>query len=251
MASVSAPNDPTTCGGEPQASYEVPLGSSAEIGAGLTTWGMKSGPGLVNGTYLPNVCTEAAIPKAMPPFAYNASNYDAATLHEFASVASFQSWIATRLTDLHGTFYVWDPAPSQADRIDLTGGVVTGDTTIVTNAPVFTGSLSDTGDGEKLFVVASSYEPPAGSSCDVNHDASECAIHLKNDFQPSCRTASLVYADRGPVAVKNNAEACGSVYADSILVKNNQTLTYDARVQRVVGFGATTYDVRRWEELVS
>jgi hypothetical protein len=250
-ASVSAPNDPTTCGGEASSDYEIPLGPGAEIGGDLTSWGVTSGSGLVHGTYRPNTCTEAAIPKPLPSFAYNANNYDAGTLHDFSSVSAFQAWISSggRLADLHGTFYVHDPGPAQSNRIDLTGAVVTGDTTIVTNAPVFTGSATDSGSTQKLFVVASSYQPPAGSSCDVNHDASECAVHLKNQFQPSCRTAVLVYANRGPVAVKNNAEQCGAVYADSILVKNDQTLSFDARIQRVVGFGPTTFEVRRWEEL--
>jgi hypothetical protein len=100
-----------------------------------------------------------------------------------------------------------------------------------------------------VAVLISTYAPPVGTSCDLNQDKSECAVHLKNNFATSGNTAVLVYAPYGPVAVKNNAIQYGAVYADSIQIKNNQTLTYDARVERVVGFGSPTLEVTRWVEI--
>jgi hypothetical protein len=38
------------------------------------------------------------------------------------------------------------------------------------------------------------------------------------------------------------------IYADTILVMNNQTLSYDPRIARIVGFGDHTYEIARWEE---
>lgn len=244
-ASVTAP----ACDMQDPANYEVPLGTGPGITGDLTTFGQLSGSGSVGGTYTPNICTTAPVPRALPAFAFNANNYDAGTLHVFSSVYDFQVWLSGHLGDLKGTFSVTDPSPSQTNRIDLTGAVVTGDTTIITNAPIFTNGVKDTGSTERTIVLVSSYQPPTGAACDVNHDNSECAVHVKNEFQPNCVTAVLIYADRGPVAVKNNAEMCGAIYADSILVKNNQTLEYTSRVGRIVGFGASTYEVRRWEEL--
>ena len=49
--------------------------------------------------------------------------------------------------------------------------------------------------------------------------------------------------------MKNNQAACGRVISDGILIKNNQTLTYDPRVDNVLGFGPVVYEVTRWEEL--
>ena len=83
----------------------------------------------------------------------------------------------------------------------------------------------------------------------MNQDNSECSIHLKNNFEPTCSTAVLTYSAFGPTVVKNNASECGAVYADSIEIKNNQTMTYDARIERIIGFGPVTLEVTRWLEL--
>lgn len=246
-ASVSAPNDPTTCGGELSSNYNVSTGAGSTL-KDLTAWGEKTGSGAVQGFYAPHLCTEAATPKPLPPFKYNSGNYDPAGLREFGSVAAFQFWLSTNKTNVKGTFYVTDASPGQSNRIDLTGVTVTGDTTVITNAPIFSSGVADSGAAQRVFVLVSTYAPPAGVACDVNQDASECAIHLKNNFEPSCRTAVLVYANRGPAAVKNNLDMCGAIYADSVIVKNNQTLAYDRRIERIVGFGAATYEIRRWEE---
>lgn len=243
-ASVSDPS--TTC---PDSSYDVDLGSGAVVSGDLTSCGSQTGAGSVNGTAQTGTYTEAGVPKSLPRFNFNANNYDPGTYHEFFSVADFNAWLDTNKTDLHGTFWIDEPSPSQTNRIDLTGAVVTGDVTIVTNAPVFTNAISDDISSRQVFVLVSRYEPPTGSSCDVNQDSSECAVHVKNNFDSSCATAVLIYADNGPVAIKNNQKMCGSVYAESILIKNNQTLTYDARVDRIIGFGTVTYEIVRWEEL--
>lgn len=244
-ASVTAPSDPTTCGGEPATSYRVV--NDGAIGGDLRTWGVKAGSGSLGGMYSPATCSDAAIPQPMPTFTWNPSNYDAAGLRTFTSVAAFNVWLAGNITNLRGTLRIDDPYGSQANRIDLTGATITGDTTIVTNAPVYTGGVQDA-VGQKVFVVVSTYEPPTGSACDVNHDGSECAIHVKNSFEPSCRTAALLFASRGPVAVKNNSDSCGAVYGDSVLIKNGQRLTYDPRLERLAGFGSSAYVVSRWEE---
>jgi hypothetical protein len=59
----------------------------------------------------------------------------------------------------------------------------------------------------------------------------------------------LVYSPYGPVAIKNSEIQFGSIYADNIQIKNNQELTYDARVERVVGFEPVTLEVQTWLEI--
>lgn len=244
-ASVSDPMTACPAGG----SYAIRLGGGNVIDGAVTTCDEVVG-GAPTGVYTPNVFTQAAAPKPLPVFTFNRYNYDQTSYAEFTSVSEFQAWLDAHSTSVTGTFHVTDPNPSQNVRIDLTNVVVTGDTTIVTNAPVFTNGISDDASS-KVFTVVSHYRPPTGAACTVNQDASECAIHVKNNFDPSCRTAVLLYADRGPVAVKNNQKTCGSVVADSILVKNNQELTYDERLARAVGFGASSYEIVRWEEVPS
>ncbi len=258
-ASVTAPADPETCDGETHGNYDVVMDNDSSIGGDLTTLGERLGGGFVGGDIAIHTCTAAPAARPMPDHAAVTGNYDQGTLHPtFNSVAEFQTWLNTN-SGMHGTFVINDPAPSQSNRIDLSGedlvcntvaGEVNCNTTIITNAPVFTNGIEDdlvTEEGR--FVVISHYKPPTSTGCDVNHDGSECAIHAKNNFDPDCRTAVLLYADKGPVAVKNNNEMCGSVISEGILIKNNQELNVDPRVQRVVGFGPTTWEIARWEEI--
>jgi hypothetical protein len=137
---------------------------------------------------------------------------------------------------------------NQDVRIDLTGVTISGDTTIISNTPIYANGVTDSA-GDAILTLVSTYQPPTGTLCDVNQDTSECSIHLKNNFQPSGSTAVVIYSPYGPVAVKNNQVQFGTIYADAIQIKNNQTLNYDSRVERMVGFGDVTYEVERWVEL--
>jgi hypothetical protein len=256
-ASVTAPTDPVTCGGESPSNYKVDLGNGAHIGGNVITWGSKTGSGTVGGTVTNNTCTAAPATASMPTYTFSPSNYDSATLHQFGTattpsataVADFQSYLASHKTAFSGTYFVnQSGAVNQDVRLELKNVVITGDTTIVSNTPIFTDSVEDN-TTDAIFTLASTYKPPTGSSCDLNQDKSECTVHLKNNFQTSGTTAVLVYAPYGPVAVKNNQIQFGTVYADDIVIKNGQSLTYDPRVERVVGFGPVTYQVQTWVEL--
>jgi hypothetical protein len=257
-ASVTAPADPETCDGETHQNYDVIMANDASIGGDLTTLGERLGGGFVGGNISLHTCTAAPAPRPMPTHSFVTGNYDQGTLHEFDSVSEFQSHLASESGKMQGTYVVNDPAPSQSNRIDLDGahlGCVPGppvncNTTIITNAPVFTNGLDDRDVTEEgRFVVISHYQPPTSTGCDVNQDGSECAIHAKNSVNPDCRTAVLLYADNGPVAVKNGNVMCGSVVSEGILIKNDQTLNVDPRVNRVVGFGPITWEIARWEEV--
>ncbi len=256
-ASVTAPTDPVTCGGETTGNYDVRLQSGSRIDGNVTTWGTRTGPGTVGGTVSNNACTAAPAVKDLPVFTFSPENYDAATLRQFgtattpsaAAVSEFHAHVAASGKRIQGTYFINQANPvSQAVRVDLTGVTITGDTTIITNTPVFSNGVDSNATGA-IFVLVSTYSPPAGTSCDLNQDNSECSVHLKNNFQPSTNTAVLVYSPYGPVAIKNNQDYFGSIYSDDIIIKNNQTLTYDARVERVVGFGDATYVVEQWLEL--
>jgi hypothetical protein len=258
-ASVTNPPDPITCGGASNSNYKVRVNNGASIGGDVTTWGSLEGSGTVGGTVHSNLCTAAPAAIAMPVFTYSANNYDLATLHEFgtpdasssSAVSDFQSYLTSHGNHISGTFYINQSSPVNQDvRIDLTNAVVTGDLNIISNTPIFTNGTTDQ-TTNAVATLISTYKPPVGSTCDLNQDKSECAIHLKNNFATSGNTAVLVYAPYGPVAIKNNAIQFGAVYSDSIQIKNNQEMTYDSRIERVVGFGGTTLEVTKWLEVKS
>lgn len=260
VSSVTAPTDPVTCGGESQNNYTIRLDSGSVVGGSTTTWGSKQGPGTVSGSVANNKCTAAPAARPMPEFVYNAANYNPATLHEFGTpdapsataVADFNTYLAGGAkTSLVGTFAVFQSGiVGQNTRLDLTGVKTAGDVTVVTNVPIYSNSIEDLpGVTDAIVVLASFYKPPAGTLCDVNNDSSECAVHVKNNFDVSGETAVLIYAPYGPVAIKNNQGAFGAVYADNIQIKNNQTMTYDARIERIVGFGPVTLEETDWMEI--
>jgi len=254
VASTSSP-----CPQSANPAFNVVLeGTNSKIAQGVTTLGSVTGNtnGVSPQPPATGTCTASAVPQQIPQFTFNPANYES---HMEFTVSGFNAHLNTgnNRTNLSGVFLINDPNPSQTNRVDLSGVVLVGDTTIVSNAPVFTNGVSDTNDKQKVFVVASTHSPLDPSSCSVNHDSSDCAVHIKNNFDPSCRTAVLIYANRGPVAVKNSNNAgnsddewnlCGAVYADAILIKNNQKIKYDPRVSSVVGFGTVAYQARQWEE---
>ena len=253
-ASVTAPTDPETCSGATavRPHYDAATASTSSIAGTVTTFGQVNPALGTTGPRLEGVCTPAPAPIAMPTFTFNRSSYDPATYREFSSVAAFQSWLNTPSTNgqnLIGTFVVNESAPSQAKRIDLTGTKLLGDVTLITNAPVMTGAIDDTKvAGRAVVTIVSNYAPPTSTACEVSSDTSECAIHLKNNLDASCRTAVLAYSNRGPTAIKNVQPMCGSVIAQGVLLRNSQTVRFDAAVQRVVGLGPSSYEIARWEE---
>ena len=97
-------------------------------------------------------------------------------------------------------------------------------------------------------MLASWYQTNPTNCTTTGGNPGDCAIGMKNNFQPSDNTATLIYAPNGPAAFKNNATFDGAIYAANIQVKNNMNVTYDSRIQRIVGFGNVTYQIIRWLE---
>ena len=202
----------------------------------------------------------AATPKTIPTFSFNVANYPAGTVHEYtfpADYSAFNSYISANKSNLSGVFYI--QGGDGSTPVDLGGVSVGGDLTIVaTDAPIdaqggigaVAGNTTD-----KLVVLASFYAAPA-TNCSTNGgNPGDCAIGIKNNFQPidddvtdGGNTAVLLYAPNGPVAFKNSADFLGAVYANNIQVKNNMNVVYDPRVDEVVGFGPTTLDIHLWLE---
>jgi hypothetical protein len=256
--SAKASSSEPGCADDPaHLSYEVVNGGS--ITGSVTTWGTITGGGS-SGPQSPLTCTAAAPTKTIPPFSFNPQNYPAGTVHEYtfpADYAAFNTYVNANKSNLSGVFYI--TGGSSSTPVDLGGVSVGGDLTVVaTSAPIDAsggiGSVSGN-TSDKLVVLASFYAAPA-TNCSTNGgNPGDCAIGIKNNFAPSddsvsggTNTAVLLYAPNGPVAFKNNANFLGAVYASNIQVKNNMNVTYDPRVNQVVGFGTVTLDIDLWLE---
>lgn len=253
-ASSSTPG----CSDDPShADYEVH--NQGSIDGTVTTWGSITGSGL-SGTQIPLTCSTAGAIKLIPPFAFNVANYPAGTVHQYsfpADYATFNTYISTHKNSLSGVFYI--EGGGSSTPIDLGGVLIDGDLTIVaTDAPIDAaggiGAVAGN-NADKLVVLASFYAAPA-TNCSTNGgNPGDCAIGIKNNFQPidgsvtdGGNTAIVLYAPNGPVAFKNSADFLGAVYASNIQVKNNMNVVYDPRVDQIVGFGPVTLDIDLWLE---
>lgn len=213
-----------------------------------TTWGTKTGSGTI-GSVVTGVCTQAPATKTMPQFTYNPLNYDPDP-DEWASPAEFHAYLdAGNRTSLSGVHFV--NGGGVGDAIDLTGVEIVGDATIIANsAPIWANGVGAANSTDKLFVLVSFYQPPEGVACtDQGGNPDDCAIGFKNNFEPEDNTATLLYAPNGPIAFKNNTAFNGAVYGTDIVLKNNMELTYDARVDQIIGFGTVTLERESWIEL--
>jgi hypothetical protein len=233
--------------------------NSGTIDGTVTTWGTVSGSGQT-GTRYPLTCTDAPATKSMPSFSFNPANYPAGTVHMYtfpADYSAFNSYIASHKSNLSGVFYIAGGGASTP--VDLGGASVGGDLTVVAaNSPIDASGGIGTVSGnttDKLVVLASFYAAPATSCSSNGGNPGDCAIGIKNNFQPidddvsdGGNTAVLLYAPNGPVSFKNNANFVGAVYANNIQIKNNMNVVYDPRVNQIVGFGTVTLDIDLWRE---
>jgi hypothetical protein len=246
-AGSTAPND---CQGESHSDYKV---SANSIGGTIKTWSSLAS-GQPNGAKVfTGVCIAAPAKEVFPQFVYNAANYDPAPV-SFANSSAFQTYITAHKNDMKGTFVVGGSASDPNNYVDITGIKVSGDLTIIANGPITadqgSADVTAANDTDKLMVLVSYYTPQPNVACASNGgNPGDCAIGIKNNFDPSDNTATLVYAPNGPVAFKNNAEFFGAVYAGNIVMKNNQVTTYDPRVEQIVGFGPVTLEQESWEEI--
>jgi hypothetical protein len=230
------------------------------IAGKATACGSVTGSGTAS-IWVTNFCnTLAPAKKPMPTF--NANFYSPPNAQQM-SVAQFQAYVNANQSNLSGAFRVWGPG-----TINLSGTKVGGDLTIVAvdengtnadpqnSAQIDADDMSAANNSDKVLVLYSAWQGAASSLCDGNggnpgYDGNgnfQCALGTKNNFSPSDNTATLLYAPNGPCLFKNNADFNGAVYCANIVLKNDQTTTYDERVEQIVGFGQVTLQITSWQE---
>jgi hypothetical protein len=250
-ASSSTPG----CTDDPaHAKYKISGGS---VAGNATAWGTITSS--VAGTKTQSTCTQASESQSIPSYTFNAANYPTASFHSYSfptDYAAFNNYINANRSNLSGTFYITGGNASYP--VSLDGATVTGDLTVIaTHAPIdMSGSgIGASGSADKMVVLASWYSAPASGCATNGGNPGDCAIGIKNNFNVNGtslsggnNTAVLLYAPNGPIAFKNNADFQGAVYANNIQVKNNMNVTYDPRLEQIVGFGDATLQITDWQE---
>jgi hypothetical protein len=181
------------------------------------------------------------------------------------AVSSFQSYVTAHKSSLTGTFAVWQRSPSQSTVINLDGIALSGDFTLMTNAPVNFGNTSkisttSTSVSAELVIV-SSYQPTGSCTAAlVNTNNADCSIYGQNAIQfdagdlsdPDDGVVGLLYTT-GKMAFVNSSNNIastgeGALYAQSMDFKNGYDIIYNSRVERILGFG-TTLEQTLWQEI--
>jgi len=286
-AMAGAPST-TTCSST-SSSYAVTIsgGGTYTVGGAANACGKISG---ITGetSSIPGVTTTAPAPVTFPAFVFDPNNYPTAStdpLHlqcypsagtcgsnqSATAIADFNAYIATHKTSLTGTFAVWQSSAqpmsnascttASTTQICLDGITLSGDFTLVTNAPVDfgnTSTVSTTSSSVSADMgVISTYQPTSGTTCTTN--GGDCSIYGQNSVEFNAGTVSnpddgvvgLLYTT-GKMAFKNHPASQppgeGALYAGSMDLKNGYDILYNSRIDRVLGFG-TTYERTLWQEL--
>jgi len=278
----------TTCSST-SSSYAVTISG----GGTYTVDGAANACGKISGitgqtSSIPGVTTTAPAPVTFPAFVFDPNNYPTAStdpLHlqcypsagtcgsnqSATAIADFNAYIATHKTSLTGTFAVWQSSAqpmsnascttASTTQICLDGITLSGDFTLVTNAPVDfgnTSTVSTTSSSVSADMgVISTYQPTSGTTCTTN--GGDCSIYGQNSVEFNAGTVSnpddgvvgLLYTT-GKMAFKNHPASQppgeGALYAGSMDLKNGYDILYNSRIERFVGFG-TTYERTLWQEL--
>lgn len=211
----------------------------ATIGGNATARGTVSGS--VAGTKTPRSCQLREPTRPLPAFTWDPSQY--ASPNEWTTVAALQTWVSTNKSSLTGVHHLVDPScagtgASTSTALDLGGGFITSDFTLVSNCRLIM-------DPHDLTITA----PDSAYVTIVVQNASTTppAILIKNNLAITNNPAVLLYA-QGTIEIKNNGDGNGAVYAGAISIKNNLGITYDPRVERTIGFGSVKYARQAWIE---
>jgi hypothetical protein len=256
-------------------------------GGTMTVTGTATACGAINAsvsaaTKQAGTSSSQPVPITFPSFTFDPNNYssDAADpLHlqcyptagtcgandDTNAVSSFNTYVTAHKTSLTGTFAVWQRSPSSSTFINLDGITLSGDFTLITNAPVNFGNTStvtttSSSIAADAFVV-STYQPTGACTADlVNTGGADCSVYGKNAIEfdsgvqsnPDDGVVGLLYTT-GKMAFVNSSNNIadvgdGALYAQSMDFKNGFNVIYNPRVERVLGFGAS-YEQVLWQEL--
>lgn len=215
--------------------------------------------------------TSPAAVETIPTFTFLEANYPSITCYggpgecaetntSATAVTDFQTFYDANSASMSGIYAVWQESPSITDAIVLAPLTLSGDLTIITNAPIDFGnttSVTTVGGVPAELVIVSLYVPPAATSCSVN--GGDCSIFAQNQltFDQGLVTdtsdgIAVLFYTTGKLAFKNSGGTSsigdGALYAGAMDLKNGFKIRYNSRIASVLGFGSGL-TVTLWQEL--
>ncbi len=277
QGTLKASNPSTATCSAAGATYNI-AGSFSVTGTATACGSIAAGVSAATKT--PGTSTSQPTPITFPAFTFDPNNYPSSAsdpLHlqcyptttpitncsandSLTAVSDFNAYVTSHKSALTGTFAVWQRSASSSTAINLDGITLSGDFTLITNAPVTFGNTStvtttSSSIAADMFVV-STYQPTGsctsgGGDCSIyGQNAIEFDSRVQSD--PSDGVVGLLYTT-GMMSFKNSSNNIadvgdGALYAQSMDFKNGFNVIYNPRVERVLGFGAS-YEQVLWQEL--
>ena len=155
------------------------------------------------------------VPQTLPEFTWDPANYSSVVTH--ATPAAFNTYWSARTGGFSGTHRIACPAPCTTAVSFGSKWTITGDTTIVADGPIsLSRDIANGAGGPVTLTIVSLFTDTASTT----------AIAMSNNVTLPDTVQVVFYAGNGSVKFNNLKHFTGSVYASSITLAQQFTLTF-------------------------
>ncbi|HVW31128.1 MAG TPA: hypothetical protein VHL53_01200, partial [Acidimicrobiia bacterium] len=167
--------------------------------------------------------------QTLPTFTWDPANYP--TTANWATPAAFNTYFSSHTSGISGAHRISCPAPCSTAITLGSKWTITGDTTIVADGPISVSRDMANGAGHPVTLTIVSF---------FTDTASTPAIAMSNNVTLPDDVEVVFYANHGSVKFSNLKHFTGSVYASSIALDQQFTLTFDPVSLPGFDFGVTS-----------
>ncbi len=223
---VTLDNSSTTVLGNVYAGGNVTM--TGHVKGSVQAGGTISG-GTVDGGRAQHSPPAPPAPQTLPTFTWDPANYT--TVSNWASPAAFNTYWSSHTAAFSGAHRISCPAPCTTAVNLGSKWTVTDDTTIVADGPISVSRDIANGAGHPVTLTIVSF---------ASDTASTPAITMSNNVTLPDDMEVVYYANHGSVKFSNLKHFTGTVYASSIQLDQQFTLTFKPVVLAGFDFGLTS-----------
>jgi len=223
---VTLHNPSTTVLGNVYAGGNVAM--TGHVKGNVQAGGTISG-GTVDGSRSPSSPPSPPAPQTLPTFTWDPANYP--VVSNWATPSAFQTYWNANKSNFSGAHRISCPAPCTT-AIDFgSKWTITGDTTIVADGRITLSRDVANGAGAPVTLTIVSLAADSGPNA---------AVAMSNNVTLPDDVKVVFYVPNGTVKFTNLKHFTGSVYASSIALSNQFTLTFRPVVVPGFDFGVTS-----------
>lgn len=244
LGSVTTANN-STIGGDVHAAGDVTLNNTSTTvlgnvyaGGNVTMTGHVKGNvqagGTISGGTVDGARAEYSpptppAPQTLPEFTWDPDNYP--SVSDWGTPVAFNTYWSANTGGFSGAHRIACPAPCTTAISLGSKWTLNGDTTIVADGPIsLSRDIANAADHPVTLTIVSLFADTATTA----------AITMSNNVTLPDDVQVVFYADQGSVKFKNLKHFTGSVYASSISLDQQFTLTFEPVVVPGFDFGVTS-----------